>query len=79
VDFVSRYFAPAGGIPEAPVTGSIHATLVPYRADRLGKTELTAFQCSRRGGRLACKLAGDRVVLTGRAVTFMKAEIFLPE
>ena len=79
VDFVSRYFAPAGGIPEDPVTGSIHATLVPYWADRLGKTKLTAFQCSRRGGRLMCKLAGARVVLTGRAATFMKAEIFVAD
>jgi PhzF family phenazine biosynthesis protein len=78
-DFVSRYFIPGAGIPEDPVTGSIHATLVPYWASKLGKRSLSAFQCSRRGGHLICELAGDRVLLTGRAVTFMKANIFLPE
>jgi predicted PhzF superfamily epimerase YddE/YHI9 len=78
-DFVSRYFAPGSGIPEDPVTGSTHATLVPYWASKLGKKTLSAFQCSARGGRLDCELAGARVVLTGNAVTFMKAEIRLPE
>jgi PhzF family phenazine biosynthesis protein len=77
-DFVSRYFAPYAGIPEDPVTGSIHATLTPYWAAKLGKTELSAFQCSKRGGHLLCELAGDRVLITGSAVTFMKAEIYLP-
>lgn len=77
-DFVSRYFAPGVGIPEDPVTGSIHATLVPYWADKLGKSRLSAFQASARGGRLLCELAGDRVLITGKAVTFMKAEIHLP-
>ncbi|PLP57138.1 PhzF family phenazine biosynthesis protein [Mesorhizobium loti] len=77
-DFVSRYFAPGVGIPEDPVTGSIHATLVPYWADKLGKTRLSAFQASARGGHLLCELAGDRVLITGKAVTFMKAEIYLP-
>jgi PhzF family phenazine biosynthesis protein len=77
-DFVSRYFAPGAGIPEDPVTGSTHATLVPYWAGKLGKERLSAFQCSRRGGRLLCELAGDRVLLAGEAVTFMKAEIRLP-
>lgn len=77
-DFVSRYFAPGAGIPEDPVTGSIHATLVPYWADKLGKTNLSAFQASERGGHLLCELTGDRVLITGKAVTFMKAEIYLP-
>ncbi|MER8479694.1 PhzF family phenazine biosynthesis protein [Mesorhizobium sp. M1163] len=78
-DFVSRYFVPGAGIPEDPVTGSIHATLVPYWAEKLGKTHLSAFQCSQRGGHLQCELAGDRVLITGRAKTFMKAEIYLPD
>jgi len=77
-DFVSRYFAPGAGIPEDPVTGSIHATLVPHWAGKLGKTRLSAFQVSARGGHLLCELAGDRVLITGKAVTFMKAEIHLP-
>lgn len=76
-DFVSRYFAPGAGIPEDPVTGSIHATLVPYWAAKLGKTKLSAFQASERGGHLLCELAGDRVLIAGKAVTFMKAEIYL--
>jgi predicted PhzF superfamily epimerase YddE/YHI9 len=74
-DFVSRYFAPGVGIPEDPVTGSIHASLVPYWAGRLGRTSLAAFQASRRGGRLDCRLAEDRVLVAGRALTFMEAEI----
>ncbi|AZO13217.1 PhzF family phenazine biosynthesis protein [Mesorhizobium sp. M3A.F.Ca.ET.080.04.2.1] len=78
-DFVSRYFAPGAGIPEDPVTGSIHATLVPYWFEKLGKTWLSAFQCSQRGGHLLCEFAGDRVLITGRARTFMKAEIYLPD
>jgi len=77
-DFVSRYFAPAAGVPEDPVTGSIHATLVPYWAKKLGKPKLSAYQCSRRGGRLMCELSGDRVLITGQAATFMKADIYLP-
>ncbi|MGI9477776.1 MAG: PhzF family phenazine biosynthesis protein [Hyphomicrobiaceae bacterium] len=76
--FVSRYFVPGAGIPEDPVTGSIHATLVPYWADRIGLTKLTAFQASARGGWLDCELVGDRVKLTGGAVTFMEARLFLP-
>lgn len=78
-DFVSRYFAPGAGIPEDPVTGSIHATLVPYWAEKLGRHRLTAYQASARGGWLGCQLSGDRVVLTGGAVTFMEATIRLPE
>jgi PhzF family phenazine biosynthesis protein len=77
--FVSRYFAPGAGIPEDPVTGSIHATLVPYWAERLRRNRLMAFQASARGGWLDCELAEDRVFLAGNAVTFMKAEISLPE
>lgn len=77
-DFVSRHFAPGAGIPEDSVTGSIHATLVPYWAGKLGRGRLLAFQASARGGWLGCELAGDRVFLDGHAVTFMEAEIFLP-
>lgn len=77
-DFVSRYFAPGAGIPEDPVTGSIHATLVPYWAARLGRTRLLAYQASARGGWLDCELVGQRVHLTGNAVTFMEATISLP-
>lgn len=78
-DFVSRYFAPGAGIPEDPVTGSIHATLVPYWAEQLGRKKLMAFQASARGGWLDCELAGDRVYLVGSAATFMAATIFLPK
>ncbi|WP_306261682.1 PhzF family phenazine biosynthesis protein [Pararhizobium sp. IMCC21322] len=74
-DFVSRYFVPGAGIPEDPVTGSTHATLVPYWAEKLGKTQLRAFQASVRGGLLVCDLAGDRVLISGHAVTFMEARI----
>ncbi|MBK4216669.1 PhzF family phenazine biosynthesis protein [Paracoccus caeni] len=77
-DFVSRYFAPGAGIPEDPVTGSIHATLVPYWAARLGRPKLVAYQASARGGWLDCELTDDRVVLGGHAVTFMEATISLP-
>lgn len=75
MDFVSRFFAPRYGIPEDPVTGSAHCELAPYWAARLGRTELAARQVSRRGGDVRCRLAGDRVVLAGGAVTFMTGEI----
>ncbi|HUK61611.1 MAG TPA: PhzF family phenazine biosynthesis protein [Stellaceae bacterium] len=75
VDFVSRFFAPAQGINEDPVTGSAHCTLVPYWARRLGKTALRARQISRRGGALACTLAGDRVRLAGHAVLYLEGTI----
>ncbi len=75
VDFVSRFFAPKFGIPEDPVTGSAHCELAPYWASRLDKTILTARQVSRRGGSLTCEMKGDRVMLSGSAVTFMEAEI----
>ena len=77
-DFVSRYFAPGAGIPEDPVTGSIHATLVPYWAARLGRGALRAYQASTRGGWLTCHDHGDRVHVAGAAQTFMRATITLP-
>ncbi len=78
-DFVSRAFGPAVGIPEDPVTGSLHATLVPYWAARLGRDTLTAVQASRRGGRIEARLEPARVHLTGRAVTTLRGEIDLPD
>jgi PhzF family phenazine biosynthesis protein len=75
--FVSRYFAPAYGIDEDPVTGSIHCALTPYWADRLGRTELAARQLSRRGGSLRCRLDGDRVHITGRVVPYLEGRITL--
>ncbi len=77
VDFVSRFFAPRGGIAEDPVTGSAHCTLVPYWSRRLGKNSLHARQVSARGGELWCEDRGDRVTLQGRAVRFMQGEIIL--
>lgn len=75
VDFVSRFFAPAAGIPEDPVTGSAHCTLVPYWAGRLGKSSLMAKQLSARGGDLVCRLWGDRVLISGSAVEYLRGEI----
>ena len=69
-DFVSRFFAPAKGVDEDPVTGSAHCTLIPYWAERLGKTKLFARQRSQRGGELWCEHRGDRVSIAGRAVKF---------
>ncbi len=74
-DFVSRFFGPAVGIDEDPVTGSAHCCLGPYWARRLGKTELTAYQASARGGVVGVTVAGDRVRLRGRAVTVLAAEL----
>jgi predicted PhzF superfamily epimerase YddE/YHI9 len=74
-DFVSRFFAPAVGIPEDPATGSSHCTLVPYWSRRLGKRSLHALQVSPRGGELFCEDAGDRVLISGRAITYMSGEI----
>jgi predicted PhzF superfamily epimerase YddE/YHI9 len=71
-DMVSRVFATGAGIDEDPVTGSAHAVLVPYWVDRLGRQPLTAFQASRRGGRLTGRLDGDRVILGGRCVTVLE-------
>lgn len=70
VDFVSRYFAPAKGVPEDPVTGTSHCALAPLWGERLGKTTLRARQLSARGGEIDCSLAGERVLLSGRAITF---------
>jgi PhzF family phenazine biosynthesis protein len=75
VDFVSRYFAPKMGIPEDPVTGAAHCKLAPYWAKRLGKDRLTAKQVSRRGGDLICEMKGDRVLISGAAVTVMETKI----
>lgn len=75
VDFVSRFFAPRSGIPEDPVTGSAHTTLAPYWAKRLGRTELSARQLSKRGGRLQCRLSGNRVEISGQAQSYMTGEI----
>src|SRR5258707_1532041 len=76
-DFVSRYFAPSYGIPEDPVTGSIHCSLAPYWAHRLGKTSLYARQDSERGGELRCELAGERVVLKGKAVLTLQGSLLV--
>lgn len=76
-DFVSRFFAPAKGVPEDPVTGSAHCTLIPYWADRLGKHRLVARQVSRRGGELLCELLDDRVSIAGRAALFLEGVIRL--
>jgi predicted PhzF superfamily epimerase YddE/YHI9 len=76
-DFVSRFFAPAKGIPEDPVTGSAHCTLVPYWAAKLGKTTLAAKQISNRGGELFCRLQGDRVEMAGNATLFLRGRIIL--
>jgi PhzF family phenazine biosynthesis protein len=73
--FVSRFFAPIGGVDEDPVTGSAHCTLIPYWAQRLGKTKMFARQISQRGGELFCELAGDRVRIGGKAVLYLRGEI----
>jgi len=77
VDFVSRFFAPACGVPEDPVTGSAHCNLIPYWAEKLGKTELHAYQLSARKGELWCEFKGERVLMSGKAVTYLKGEIFI--
>ncbi len=76
-DFVSRMFAPRIGIPEDPVTGAIHCSLIPYWAGELGKDKMFARQVSKRGGELFCELAGDRVRIGGQAVLYMKGEIYV--
>ena len=78
-DFVSRFFAPEVGVNEDPVTGSAHCTLIPYWAEKLGKTELYARQLSARGGELFCELLGDRVKIGGNAVLYLRGEIFIEE
>jgi len=76
-DFVSRFFAPGAAIPEDPVTGSAHCTLIPYWSERLGKKELHAFQLSARGGELFCTDRGERVSIGGRCVTYLVGTIIL--
>jgi PhzF family phenazine biosynthesis protein len=71
-DFISRYFAPAKGIPEDPVTGAAHCMLAPYWAKRLGKSDFRAFQASKRGGEVICRLLGDRVDLEGGCVFYLE-------
>jgi len=77
VDFVSRFFAPEVGVPEDPVTGSAHSTLIPFWAAKLGKTDLFARQESARGGELWCRLRGDRVDIGGYAATFLRGDVQL--
>lgn len=74
-DFISRFFAPRVGVDEDPVTGSAHCALTPFWAGRLGKTEMTAFQASDRGGVVHLRLAGDRVILGGQAVTVWEGRL----
>lgn len=75
VDFVSRFFAPGVGINEDPVTGSAHTLLIPYWAEKLGKSKLKALQISQRTGELDCELKGDRVWIGGKAITYLSGEI----
>jgi len=74
-DFVSRFFAPRAGVPEDPVTGSAHCALTPFWSERLDRTEMTAYQASPRGGVIRVRLAGDRVMLAGQAVTVVRGEL----
>ena len=77
VDFVSRFFAPKAGVAEDPVTGSAHCTLVPFWAERLGRSKLVAHQVSSRGGELHCEHRGDRVILRGQCTLFLTGTIHL--
>ena len=76
-DVVSRVFVPAWGVDEDPVTGSAHAALAPFWAERLGRTSFTACQASKRGGRIECRLSGDRAILGGRCVTVIEGTFSL--
>ncbi|MBC06919.1 PhzF family phenazine biosynthesis protein [Thalassospira sp.] len=78
LDMVSRYFLPALGIDEDPVTGYMHCVVAPYWAEKLGQVDVVGYQASARGGVVACKIDGDRVHLKGEAVLFVKGEIVLP-
>ena len=71
-DFVSRYFAPAKGVPEDPVTGAAHCMLAPYWAAKTGKSAFRAYQASRRGGVVVCRVVGNRVELEGQCVFFLE-------
>lgn len=73
-DFVSRYFTPAQGVPEDPVTGSAHCALAPYWSNILGKSEFLAFQASQRGGEVRCKVSADRVELAGTCVFYLEGQ-----
>ncbi len=75
--FVSRFFAPPAGIDEDPVTGSAHTILIPFWAKRLDKTRMHAFQLSQRRGELFCELSGNRVLIGGKAVTYLKGDIYI--
>ena len=75
-DFVSRFFAPAVGVNEDPVTGSAHCALGPYWQERLGKTVFTAYQASQRGGTVELEVLGQRVLLRGEAVLMSKVEFY---
>jgi len=77
VDFVSRFFAPGAGINEDPVTGSAHSQLIPFWAEKLGKDKLHALQLSERGGELWCQQKDERVIMKGKAVFYMKGEIYI--
>lgn len=77
VDFVSRFFAPTAGIDEDPVTGSAHSQLIPFWSDKLGKNKMKAKQLSRRGGSLVCEQKGERVIMGGKCIYYMKGEINL--
>lgn len=77
-DIISRAFTPAFGIPEDPVTGSAHCVTVPYWAERLGRDAFSAYQASARGGRIGCRLEGERVVLRGACVTTIEGTFLLP-
>jgi PhzF family phenazine biosynthesis protein len=77
VDFVSRFFAPGSGVEEDPVTGSAHTTLTPFWSKKLGKTRLSAQQLSQRKGELTCEIIGERVKITGKAVTYLIGDIYI--
>lgn len=74
-DFIARFFAPKFGVPEDPVTGSAYTQLIPYWSGKLGKSKLLAKQVSSRGGKLLCELKGDRVLISGSAVSYMAGSI----
>ena len=77
VDFVSRFFAPQTGINEDPVTGSAHTTLTPYWSATLGRKKMRALQVSDREGELICEDLGDRVKITGKAVTYLEGDLYI--
>ena len=78
-DVVSRVFVPGGGVDEDPVTGAAHATLTPFWTARLNRDSFTAYQASKRGGHLTCRLEGDRAILSGECVTVVEGTFYLPD